>query len=123
MPGTAPPPAGPEPARQRLDKWLWFTRVVKTRSLAARLVTEGHVRVNSVRVETAAKAVKPGDVVTVALERHVRVLKVLSSGERRGPAPEARTLYEDLAPRPAATPGDDAGEGPDDEAEADGTED
>ena len=106
MPGTAPPPAGSEPARQRLDKWLWFTRVVKTRSLAARLVTEGHVRVNSVRVETASKSVKPGDVVTVALERHVRVLKVLAGGERRGPAPEAQTLYEDLAPRsPPAAPG------------------
>lgn len=101
MPDTALPPSRPEPARQRLDKWLWFTRVVKTRSLAARLVTEGHVRVNSVRIETASKAVKTGDVVTVALERHVRVLKVLSGGERRGPAPEAQTLYEDLAPRPA----------------------
>ena len=108
MPGTLPPPAGAEPARQRLDKWLWFTRVVKTRSLAARLVTEGHVRVNSVRVETASKAVKPGDVVTVALERHVRVLKVLAGGERRGPAPEAQTLYEDLAPRPSPSAGADA---------------
>ena len=113
MPGTAPPPVGPEPARQRLDKWLWFTRVVKTRSLAARLVTEGHVRVNSVRVETASKAVKPGDIVTVALERHVRVLRVLAGGERRGPAPEAQTLYEDLAPRPRRAPD------PDDEDEAD----
>jgi ribosome-associated heat shock protein Hsp15 len=116
LPGTAPPPAGPEPARQRLDKWLWFARVVKTRSLAARLVTEGHVRVNSVRIETAAKAVKPGDIVTVALERHVRVLKVRASGERRGPAPEAQALYEDLAPRPAASGGDGG-------IEDDGTED
>ena len=99
MPGAALPPTRSEPARQRLDKWLWFTRVAKTRSLAARLVTEGHVRVNSVRVETASKAVKSGDVVTVALERHVRVLRVLAGGERRGPAPEAQTLYEDLAPR------------------------
>ena len=116
MPGAAPPPAGSEPARQRLDKWLWFARVVKTRSLAARLVTEGHVRVNSIRIETAAKAVKPGDIVTVALERHVRVLKILASGERRGPAPEAQALYEDLAPRPAVS-GGEAG------AEDDGTED
>ena len=116
MPGTAPPPAGLEPPRQRLDKWLWFARVVKTRSLAARLVTEGHVRVNSVRIATAAKAVKPGDIVTVALERHVRVLKILASGERRGPAPEARALYEDLAPHPAEPDGE-AG------AEDDGTED
>lgn len=106
MPGPALPPSRPEPARQRLDKWLWFTRVVKTRSLAARLVTDGHVRVNSVRVETASKAVKTGDVVTVALERHVRVLRVLAGGERRGPAPEAQRLYEDLAPRPAGIPDD-----------------
>ncbi len=95
----------PGPARQRLDKWLWFARVVKTRSLAAKLVTDGHVRVNSARVETAAKAVKPGDVVTVALERTVRVMKVLSAGDRRGPAPEAQGLYEDLsAPSAGTTP-------------------
>ncbi len=107
MPGATPLPAGSNPARQRLDKWLWFARVVKTRSLAARLVTEGHVRVNSIRIATAAKSVKPGDVVTVALERHVRVLKILASGERRGPAPEAQSLYEDLAPRPVEECGDD----------------
>jgi ribosome-associated heat shock protein Hsp15 len=116
LPGSAPPPAGPEPARQRLDKWLWFTRVVKTRSLAARLVTEGHVRVNSVRVETASKGLRLGDVVTVALERHVRVLKVVAGGERRGPAAEAQALYEDLAPRPLRI------DGPDEDASADGDE-
>jgi len=88
------PPAGP--ARQRLDKWLWFARVVKTRSLAAKLIADGHVRVNSLRVETAARPVKPGDVVTVALERTVRVMKILAAGERRGPAIEAQTLYADL---------------------------
>ena len=94
MPNSAPPPTG---ARQRLDKWLWFTRVVKTRSLAAKLVEEGHVRVNSLRVEQSSKPVKPGDVVTVALEHDVRVMRVVSAGERRGPAPEARLLYVDLA--------------------------
>ena len=107
MPGATSLPASPDPARQRLDKWLWFARVAKTRSLAARLVTEGHVRVNSIRIGTAAKSVKPGDVVTVALERHVRVLKILASGERRGPAPEAQRLYEDLAPRAAGESRDD----------------
>ena len=94
MPNAVPPPTG---ARQRLDKWLWFTRVVKTRSLAAKLVEEGHVRVNSVRIEQSSKSVKPGDVVTVALEHDVRVMRVVSAGERRGPAPEARLLYVDLA--------------------------
>ena len=76
---------------------------MKTRSLAAKLVTDGHVRVNGTRIETAAKAVKPGDVLTVALERQVKVLKVIDAGERRGPAPEAQRLYEDLT-SPDGTP-------------------
>ena len=82
--------------RQRLDKWLWFARVAKTRSLAARLVAEGHVRLNARRIETPAKAVGPGDVLTIALERRVRVLKVLAPGTRRGGFPEAALLFEDL---------------------------
>ena len=91
-----------EEARQRLrlDKWLWHARVVKTRSLAARLVEGGHVRVNGVRAEAASKPVRPGDVLTIALERTVRVMKVIALGERRGPASEAQALYEDLSPRP-----------------------
>jgi ribosome-associated heat shock protein Hsp15 len=84
--------------RQRLDKWLWFARVAKTRSLAARLVAEGHVRLNARRIETPAKAVGPGDVLTIALERKVRVLKVLAPGTRRGGFPEAALLFEDLPP-------------------------
>ncbi|MGA9485543.1 MAG: RNA-binding S4 domain-containing protein [Methylocella sp.] len=85
--------------RQRLDKWLWFARVAKTRSLAARLVAEGHVRLNARRIETPAKAVGPGDVLTIALERRVRVLKVLAPGTRRGGFPEAALLFEDLTPQ------------------------
>jgi ribosome-associated heat shock protein Hsp15 len=84
--------------RQRLDKWLWFARVAKTRSLAARLVVEGHVRLNARRIETPAKAIGPGDVLTIALERNVRVLKVVSPGTRRGGFPEAALLFEDLSP-------------------------
>ncbi len=75
--------------RQRLDKWLWFARVARTRSLAARLVTEGHVRLNARRIETPAKGVGPGDVLTIALERQVRVLKVVAPGISRGSFPEA----------------------------------
>ena len=86
--------------RQRLDKWLWFARVVKTRSLAARLVTEGSVRVNQVKADAASKAIKPGDVLTIALERDVRVWKVLAPGASRRPYEEARLLYEDLTPPP-----------------------
>src|ERR1039458_9208131 len=62
--------------RQRLDKWLWFARVVRTRTLAGRLVGDGHVRVNAQRIETPAKPVRPGDVLTIALERRVRVLRI-----------------------------------------------
>jgi ribosome-associated heat shock protein Hsp15 len=81
---------------QRVDKWLWFARVVKSRTLAARLVEDGHVRLNGKRIEVPARSVGPGDVLTIALERQVRVLKVLGPGERRGPFIEARLLYEDM---------------------------
>lgn len=83
---------------QRLDKWLWFVRVIKSRTQAAGLVTEGKVRVNKVRVEKPSLALRPGDVVTVSVRGHVRVLKMLAAGTRRGPPTEARTLYEDLTP-------------------------
>ncbi len=93
------------PGRQRLDKWLWFARIVKTRSLAAKLVTEGRIRLNAVRIETPAKSVGPGDVLTIALEREVKVLRILGSADRRGPYSEARLLYEDLAtPAPKNAP-------------------
>ena len=82
--------------RQRLDKWLWFARFAKTRTLAARLVACGFVRVNGQRAETAAKALAVGDVVTLALSRTTVVVRVEDLGQRRGPAPEARLLYTDL---------------------------
>jgi ribosome-associated heat shock protein Hsp15 len=82
--------------RQRLDKWLWFARFAKTRTLAAKLVTEGAVRVNGVRAEAPAKLVGAGDVLTIAAQHVTAVVRVLSPGERRGPAPEARLLYEDV---------------------------
>ena len=63
--------------RQRIDKWLWHARVVRTRSAAAALAAAGHVRINGQRVDAPSRAVRPGDVVTVALDRTVRVLKVL----------------------------------------------
>jgi ribosome-associated heat shock protein Hsp15 len=92
--------------RQRLDKWLWFARVAKTRGLAARLVADGHVRVNARRIETPAKGVGPGDVLTIALERQVRVLKVVSPGARRGGFSEASCLFEELQdPGVCSSPG------------------
>ena len=82
--------------RQRLDKWLWHARVVKARTSAAELVAGGHVRINGVREKSPGHAVKQGDVVTIALDRAVRLLKVTGFSERRGDAPAARALYEDL---------------------------
>ena len=103
-PAAKPGGETPSGLRQRIDKWLWFARVVKTRSLAARLVADGHVRVNSLRVSAPAKLVSAGDVLTIALDRQVRVLKVVDGGLRRGPYEEARLLYEDLTPAPEETP-------------------
>lgn len=90
-------PSDASSERQRIDKWLWFARVLKTRSLAAKLVLGGHVRVNSQRVDDPAKMLKAGDIVTVGLERQVRVLKVLAPGTRRGPFAEARQLFTELS--------------------------
>lgn len=85
---------------QRIDKWMWFARVVKSRTLAAELVTEGKVRLNRVRVEKASQAVRPGDVLTIVLGPRVRILEVRAGGTRRGPAAEAQTLFADLTPPP-----------------------
>jgi ribosome-associated heat shock protein Hsp15 len=84
--------------RQRIDRWLWHARVVRTRSAAAGLAASGHVRVNGQRIDAPSRPVRPNDVVTVALDRTVRVLKVLGFAERRGSADEARALWQDLEP-------------------------
>lgn len=86
--------------RQRIDKWLWHARVVRTRNAAAALAASGHVRLNSQRIDAASRMVRAGDVVTVALDRAVRVLKVAGFAERRGSADDAQVLYEDLSPAP-----------------------
>ncbi len=88
--------------RQRIDKWLWFARLVKSRTLAQKLALSGRVRINREKVEAASQLIKAGDVLTIASDRGVRVLKVVAPGTRRGPAPEAQLLYEDLSP--AETP-------------------
>ena len=82
--------------RQRLDKWLWHARVVKARTSAVALVEAGHVRINGEREKAPGHAVKPGDVLTIGLDRTVRILKVVGFSERRGDATAARGLYVDL---------------------------
>ena len=84
--------------RQRIDKWLWHARVVRTRSAAAALAVAGHVLCNGERIDAPSRAVRRGDVVTVALDRTVRVLKVVGFAERRGGADTTPMLWEDLAP-------------------------
>jgi ribosome-associated heat shock protein Hsp15 len=83
---------------QRIDKWLWCARFVKTRALAAGLVKAGHVRRDGRRLDGPDKPVRPGDVLTVALQRTVLVVRVLAVADRRGPAEEARLLYEPVEP-------------------------
>jgi ribosome-associated heat shock protein Hsp15 len=80
----------------RLDKWLWFARIVKTRAIAQELAASGHVRVNGQRATSAAKTVRIGDVLTIALPSRVRVLKVRDVAERRGPPAEGAALYEEI---------------------------
>ena len=84
------------PDRQRIDKWLWHARVVRTRSDAAALAAAGLVRLNGKRMTAASQPVRIGDVVTLALDRSVRVLRVEGFCEKRGAAPIARGLYRDL---------------------------
>lgn len=83
--------------RPRLDVWLWHARVVRTRSAAAALVKAGRVRVNGARVTAPAHAAKLDDVVTVALDSRVRVLRIAGFSERRGDAQAASVLYIEMS--------------------------
>ena len=95
----------PDAVRQRVDKWLFFARVVKSRSLAAKLVQAQAVRLNREKIDQPSHPVKVGDVLTITLERRVLVYRILVAGTRRGPAEEARMLYEDLGAGPAPRDG------------------
>ena len=95
---------------QRLDKWLWFVRVAKTRTLSATLVSEGKVRINGVKVIKPAHTVKIGDTVAVVMRQKMRILKVAGIGVRRGSADVAALLFEDLSPAPPPKAGGLAGD-------------
>jgi ribosome-associated heat shock protein Hsp15 len=81
---------------QRIDRWLWHARFVRTRGAAAALAEAGYVRVNGVRIDAPSRMVGTGDVITVALDRGVRVVRVTGFVERRGPAQSVAALYQDL---------------------------
>jgi len=83
-------------AKTRLDKWLWQARFFKTRARAAKLVSAGKARVNGARVSKPARLVGPGDVLTFPQAKQIRVARIVAIGTRRGPAPEAQALYQDL---------------------------
>lgn len=100
---AAAPPAGDQ---LRLDKWLWYARVVKSRTLAAGLIEDGKVRLNRERMTKPSQTVRIGDVLTISVGSRVRILEVAAIGTRRGPAPEAQALYVDRSspPPPPAEP-------------------
>ena len=82
----------------RIDRFLFFTRLLKSRTLAQALIETGHVRIDGRRVERSSDEVRVGSVIALPLHDRVRVLRVLSLPERRGPAPEARSCYQELGP-------------------------
>ena len=95
MSGETQPKSG---SRQRIDKWLFFTRMIKSRSLAQAQIQSGHVRINGERVNQPSHQIKPGDKIELSLDRRDIVLVVRSGGHRRGPFEEARLLYDDVSP-------------------------
>lgn len=89
----------------RIDKWLWQARFFKTRGLAADLVQSGHLRVDGRAIAKAGYAVGPGHTLVFPQGALVRSIRIVACGVRRGPAPEARALYDDLDPPPARPAG------------------
>jgi ribosome-associated heat shock protein Hsp15 len=90
----------PERVKTRLDQWLWFARFAKSRSLAARLCTSGVVALNNATVKKPNQTLRVGDVVVIPQGSWQRRVRVLGLGLRRGPAAEARMLYEEIEAGP-----------------------
>lgn len=94
--GSVVKPGASAAVSQRLDKWLWCARLARTRTQAAALVSGGKIRINRIKTDKPAHAVKVGDVITASLGPKVRVLAVKALGDRRGSAEIARLLFDDL---------------------------
>lgn len=88
----------------RIDKWLWFARFFKTRSLAASVVEDGEVRLNGAVIGKTSAPVRVGDELVFPTGKRRRRVTVLALGERRGPAPEAQSLYREEEPPPPEDP-------------------
>ena len=82
----------------RVDKYLWFARFFKTRSLATKLANGGRIRINGNKIKKSSDTVRIGDILTFVQGNEIRVIRVLNLGTRRGPAQEAQSLYEDITP-------------------------
>lgn len=95
----------------RIDKWLWQARFFKTRSLCAKQVSAGHIRLNSSKIMKPAQMVVLGDVLSFAQGRLERVVRIEAIGTRRGPAPEAQALYFDMTPKQEIVPRNPSFEG------------
>ncbi len=91
-----------------MDRWLWFARFFKTRGLASKLVRSGHLRVNAHKITKPAHLVGAGDTLTFPTGRRVRVVRIVHPGTRRGPAPEAQALYEEIVPQEQVMAPDEA---------------
>jgi ribosome-associated heat shock protein Hsp15 len=89
----------------RLDKFLWFARIVKTRALAQALAEQGRIRIGGRLIDRAHAPIRVGDVLSFAQRGSVRVLKVEALPTRRGPPAEARTLYVEIGEAPNSSPG------------------
>ena len=96
MPGTVDQPL----RKERLDKFLFFARAIKSRTLAQKIIETGAIRVNSEKTDRSDHKVGAGDVLTMALHGRIIIWRIIDPGTRRGPASEAQGLYEDLSPAP-----------------------
>jgi ribosome-associated heat shock protein Hsp15 len=113
----APPKPDPNAPGIRVDKWLWYTRFFKSRTLAAKAV-QGGLRISGDKTDKPNRLVRVGDVLTFQQGKTIRVIRVEALGSRRGPASEARQLFTDLSPPqpktkadPAPPPGADRAKG------------
>ncbi len=84
---------------RRIDQWLFYSRLIKSRSLASRMVEAGKIRINKEKINKASQAVQVGDVITAMIHQRLRVIRIEALGSRRGPAEEAQGLYTDLTPK------------------------
>ena len=92
----------PDPGAQRIDRWLWYARFFKTRSIAAKFISDGAIRLTRtdtlMRIKKPSFLIRPGDMIVFSRNDHLRIINIVSLAQHRGPATEAQMLYEDQSP-------------------------